>query len=36
MNIFLMQSNLLKLGDFGIAKFLDPKIGFLETVIKAL
>lgn len=29
-----MQSSLLKLGDFGIAKFLDPNVGFLESVNK--
>jgi NIMA (never in mitosis gene a)-related kinase len=32
LNIFFMQSGLLKLGDFGIAKILDPKIGLLESV----
>lgn len=32
LNIFFMQSGLLKLGDFGIAKILDPKVGLLETV----
>jgi serine/threonine protein kinase len=36
LNIFLMQSNLLKLGDFGIAKILDPNNGLLETVINNL
>jgi NIMA (never in mitosis gene a)-related kinase len=32
LNIFFMQTGLLKLGDFGIAKILDPNNGFLETV----
>jgi serine/threonine protein kinase len=33
LNIFFMQSGLLKLGDFGIAKILDSNSGFAETVI---
>ena len=32
LNIFLMQSNLLKLGDFGIAKFLDSS-GMLDSQV---
>lgn len=32
LNIFFMQSDLLKLGDFGIAKILDEKNAYLETV----
>ena len=32
LNIFLMQSSLLKLGDFGIAKFLDSS-GLLESQV---
>ncbi len=32
LNIFFMQTNLLKLGDFGIAKILDKEIQLLESV----
>ena len=33
LNLFLMQSDLLKLGDFGIAKVLEKEKELLETVI---
>jgi len=33
LNIFFMQSGLLKLGDFGISKNVDPQSGLLESVI---
>ncbi|CAF1097538.1 unnamed protein product, partial [Brachionus calyciflorus] len=36
LNIFFMQSGLLKLGDFGIAKILDPNIEYLKTVVGTL
>jgi serine/threonine protein kinase len=36
LNIFFMQSGLLKLGDFGIAKVLDPQIGLAQSVNDSL
>ncbi|RNA10655.1 serine threonine- kinase Nek9 [Brachionus plicatilis] len=33
LNIFFMHSDLLKLGDFGIAKILDQKNAYLQTLV---